>query len=94
MGTDNLFYKGVEKRAIRKVEIRNKRATTWLIVCEGTVTEKNYFEDLVKYINQHGKYEIKVKVMGTGENTKGVVRRVEDFFTEIDKELRKGICTL
>lgn len=40
MGTDNLFYKGVEKRATRKVEIRNKRTTTWLIVCEGTVTEK------------------------------------------------------
>lgn len=88
MGTDNLFYKGTERREKRRTEIIEKRTTTWLIVCEGTVTEKNYFEDFIKHINKYGKHQVEVKVIGTGTNTKSLVGKVEDFFEYVDREYR------
>ena len=71
-----------------------QRETTWLIVCEGEETERNYFEKLAQYINQNGESSIKVNVIGTGRNTKSLVRKVEDFFEEVDKEYRKIICRI
>lgn len=88
MGKDNSFYKGTQKREQRKIEIIKKRTTTWLIVCEGTVTEKKYFEDFIEYINEHGEHEVKAEVIGVGQNTKSVVKKVEDFFQSVDKEYR------
>jgi hypothetical protein len=94
MGTDNVFYKGTQKRQKRKEEIMEQRATTWLIVCEGAVTEKVYFDKLAQYINKNGKHSIEVNVIGTGRNTISLVRRVEDFFAEVDKECRQSIYTI
>lgn len=89
MGTDNVFYKGTQKRQKRKEEIMEQRATTWLIVCEGAVTEKEYFEKLAQYINENGEHPIEVNVIGTGKNTISLVRNVEDFFAEVDKAVGK-----
>lgn len=94
MGTDNMFYKGTQRRQKRREEIIEQRSATWLIVCEGEVTEKEYFDKLAKYINKNGQNSIKVNVIGTGRNTKSLVRGVEEFFAEVDKECRQSIYTI
>ena len=42
MGSDNLHIRRSAERKSRKENILKQRSSNWLIVCEGTKTEKNY----------------------------------------------------
>ena len=71
----------------RKENISKQKSSNWLIVCEGTKTEPNYFVEAVNEINKNieDKYKLKVNVIGTGKNTVSLVKSVEDLQVEIDK---------
>lgn len=71
----------------RKENISKQKSSNWLIVCEGTKTEPNYFVEAVNEINKsiEDKYKLKVNVIGTGKNTVSLVKSVEDLQVEIDK---------
>ena len=87
MGSDNLFVRRKNERKKRKENISKQKSSNWLIVCEGTKTEPNYFIEAVNEINQNieDKYKLKVNVIGTGKNTVSLVKSVEDLQVEIDK---------
>ena len=54
MGTDNLLNRRKNERQKRLSKERKLREETWLIVCEGTKTEPNYFSSLINEINKKG----------------------------------------
>lgn len=87
MGSDNLFIRRKNERQKRKENIAKQKSSNWLIVCEGTKTEPNYFVEAINEINKNieDKYKLKVKVIGTGRNTVSLVKSVEDMQIEIDK---------
>lgn len=66
MGSDNLHIRRSAERKSRKENILKQRSSNWLIVCEGTKTEPNYFEKAIQDINTNieDKYRLKVKVVG------------------------------
>ncbi len=80
MGTDNINKRRSIERKQRISKELQTRAETWLIVCEGTKTEPNYFNALFDYINSKYGKKINCVVKGTGKNTKGVVKSVDEFF--------------
>lgn len=47
MGSDNLHIRRSVERKSRKENILKQRSSNWLIVCEGTKTEPNYFEKAI-----------------------------------------------
>ena len=60
MGTDNFNKRRSNQRRERRSKERLSRAESWLIVCEGEVTEPNYLNALFDYINiYHSKMHIK-----------------------------------
>ena len=92
MGSDDFFRikKGNRKR--RKIESKELAPYRYLLVCEGTKTEPNYFIGIKKLIDK--KYEGKVKVksydidiLGTGRNTEDLVRFTK---TQIEKARSLG----
>lgn len=87
MGSDNLFNRRKEERQKRKENIEKQRSSNWLVVCEGTQTEPNYFEGAVAAINEDldDKYKLKVKIVGKGMNTTSLVKSVDDLLNDIDK---------
>ncbi len=87
MGSDNLFNKRREERKKRKENIEKQRSSNWLVVCEGTQTEPNYFEGAVAAINKgiEDKYKLKVKIVGRGMNTVSLVKSVEALLDDIDE---------
>lgn len=62
MGSDNLHIRRSAERKSRKENILKQRSSNWLIVCEGTKTEPNYFEKAIQDINTNieDKYRLKV----------------------------------
>lgn len=91
MGSEDLQKRRKQARKERKSKEIELRSETWLIVCEGTKTEPQYFIDLIEYINSVSKKKIKYKVEGTGRNTKSLVESVEDFFYFSDNLINKAI---
>lgn len=89
MGTDDLHRKRRKERQKRLEEIRSIRASTWLIVSQGTETEPNYFNSFADFLKEHGKNEIEVKAIGIGKCPKGLVKKVEYFFEQVDREIGK-----
>ena len=87
MGSDNLFNKRREERRKRKENTKIQKSNKWLVVCEGTQTEPNYFKEAVSTINEEldDKYKLNVKVLGKGMNTISLVESVEDVLNEVDK---------
>lgn len=82
---DKLFKR---QQAARKERISKKleeRSETWLIVCEGTETEPNYFERLIEYANSKSDKKVKYVIKGTGRNTETLVNCIDDFFNLTDK---------
>ena len=63
----------------------------WLIVCEGTKTEPNYFSGLLDYLYKKGGRDLSpiVDIRGVGLGTESLVKRVEDFFAIIETEYGK-----
>lgn len=87
MGNDNFHKRRVEERKARKENTKRQKSSTWLIVCEGTKTEPNYFEKAIKEINKkidNDEYKLKVKIEGKGMNTTSLVKAT-DLQVEIDK---------
>lgn len=86
MGSDNFFSKHREERRKRKENVIKQKSSNWLVVCEGTQTEPNYFKGVVKTINEkiEDNYKLKVKIVGKGMNTTSLVKSVEDLLHNID----------
>ena len=86
MGSDNLFAKRREERKKRKENIQKQKSSNWLIVCEGTQTEPNYFKEAIDEINKNidDKYKLKVKIVGKGMNTTSLVNSVDELLNNID----------
>ena len=86
MGSDNFFCKHREERKKRKENVLKQRSSNWLVVCEGTQTEPNYFKGAVRTINKgiEDNYKLKVRIVGKGMNTISLVKSVEDLLYCID----------
>ncbi len=86
MGSDDLFKKRREERRKRKENIKNQKSSNWLIICEGTETEPNYFKGAIDELNKGllDDYKLKVKIVGMGRNTVSLVKSAEEFLNEID----------
>jgi len=63
----------------------------WLIVCEGTRTEPNYFTGLLEYFYEKGGRDLSplVEIRGLGLGTESLVRSAESFFEVIETEYGK-----
>lgn len=81
MGSDDFFKQRKGNKKKRKEESKKLAPYRYLIVCEGTKTEPNYFQGIKKLIDI--KYEDKVTVkgrkfdiniVGTGRNTEDLVK--------------------
>ena len=66
--SDNLFKKRREERKKRVENIKKQKSSNWLIVCEGTETEPNYFKGAIEEINKNlsADYKLKVTIVGKG----------------------------
>ena len=64
---------------------------SWLFVCEGTKTEPNYINNLIKRINQIAKPERKINavIKGKGKNTISLVNTMDLFMDYVDEEYDK-----
>ncbi len=93
MGSDNLFRKRKAIRRARKEEIKKQKPSNWLVVCEGTKTEPNYFKSAIDEINKKlpDNSKLKVNVVGCGENTLSLVKTAEDLQSEYDKYLNEKV---
>lgn len=71
MGSDNLHMRRTAERKKRQENIRKQKSSNWLIVCEGTKTEPNYFQKAIEEVNKviDDDYKLKVKIVGKGMNT-------------------------
>ena len=76
MGSDNLFSKRREERKKRKENIQKQKSNKLLIICEGTKTEPNYFQEVIKDINKNltDEFKLNVKIIGKGKNTHYVLQ--------------------
>ena len=78
-----------KKSKKRKVNIKNKRFF-YLIVCEGTKTEPNYFESFKKNLPKGVVELLNIDIEGTGKNTLTVVEDAKKYRKKYEKEyLRK-----
>lgn len=86
MGSDCFYKRRVADRKKRKEDVINQKSSKWLVVCEGTKTEKNYFEKAVADFNKKMPtgYKLNVKVVGKGMNTTSLVKAA-DMQIELDK---------
>lgn len=70
------------KESKRKVNIRSKRKY-YLIVCEGTKTEPNYFESLKEDLPKGVLTAYQIDIEGTGRNTRSLVteaKRIKESY--------------
>ena len=60
----------------------------WLIVCEGTKTEPNYFAGFLEYLYEKGGRDLSsfVEIQGLGLGTESLVRSAEKFFEIVETE--------
>ena len=63
----------------------------WLVVCEGTRTEPNYFAGLLEYFCEKGGRDLSglVEVRGLGLGAESLVRGAENFFAVVETEYGK-----
>lgn len=73
MGTDDLFKKKKKIRERRTIGTKKMASDRFLIVCEGTKTEPNYFNYFKKKIREANKDSVNVEVHGKGMNTLSLV---------------------
>lgn len=92
MGSDDFFKKRKGNRQKRKIESKELAPYRYLLVCEGTKTEPNYFMGIKKLIDK--KFEGKVKInsyniqiLGTGRNTEDLVRYTK---MQVDRAISLG----
>lgn len=90
MGSDDFFKKKRAKREARKHDQRNVAPNSYLIVSEGTKTEKLYFEGLSTYIKTHfgGSIDViapNITVEGIGKGTCSLVNETEKIVNRSPK---------
>lgn len=85
---DQLFKRQQAARKERISKELKERSETWLIVCEGTETEPNYFERLIEYANSKSDRKVKYVIEGTGRNTTTLVNCIDGFFNFTDRLIR------
>lgn len=90
MGTDDLFKRTREERKKRTSKQLKLKKQRWLIVCEGTKTEPNYFKQLIDFMQKQSNLELKYDIFGTGRNTESLVNYV-DLLTDVSNYKRKKI---
>lgn len=73
MGSDDLFKKRKRNRERRSIETKNMASDRFLIVCEGTKTEPNYFNYFKEKIREKNKDSVTIEVHGKGMNTLSLV---------------------
>lgn len=63
------------------------KPSTWLVVCEGTETEANYFKNAVNFFNEmiDKEYRIKCEIKGMGKGTTSLVKATDRLLSYIDK---------
>jgi len=93
MGSNDIFNRRRQERQARKEDIKKQKPDRWLIVCEGTKTEPNYFDGAVKAFNQEfeEKHRLKVDIIGKGMNTVSLVKSVEELQDKIDDYRQKEL---
>lgn len=79
MGSDDLHKREKQDRKARTSKEIELRSETWLIVCEGTKTEPNYFKALMEYVKVKTGKNVKCKIEGTGRNTESLIDAVDNF---------------
>lgn len=84
--SDKMHERTKRAKRERMEGVRAEREATWLILCEGAKTEPNYFNGLIRYLNENG-HHICAKVEGVGKNTESLVTSVEEYFGFVDKEM-------
>ena len=84
MGTDDLFARRRKEREKRVSKELKTRSEKWLLVCEGTETEPNYFKQLLNYANSKSDKKIKYTIKGTGRNTESLVASIDSYFSFVD----------
>jgi hypothetical protein len=81
------------KGTSRKENIRAKRRF-FLIVCEGEKTEPNYFESLKDNLPRGVLDVCDFRIVGTGHNTKSLVKKAKQLRTDIEKDTNRRIDKL
>ena len=86
MGNDNLHIRRTAERRKRQENIKKQKSSNWLIVCEGTKTEPNYFKKAIEDVNKKidDAYKLKVKIVGKAMSTTSLVKAA-DLQVKIDK---------
>ena len=81
MGSDDLFNKRREERKIRQINVLKQKSSNWLIVCEGTKTEPNYFKEVINRINKllDKENQFRVKIVGKGVGTRALLDTTIDI---------------
>jgi hypothetical protein len=77
----------------RKENIKSKRRF-FLIVCEGEKTEPNYFESLKDSLPKGVLDVCDFKIVGTGNNTKSLVKKAKQLRIDFEKDTNKPIDKL
>ncbi|MEG0977384.1 MAG: RloB family protein [Bacilli bacterium] len=86
MGSDGFYLRHTKEREKRKKDILELRPNSWLIICEGSKTEPNYFYKAVEDFNKCNllKSELRVTIKGLGMNTTSLVKKADSLINEVD----------
>jgi len=91
---DNAILKKLQRvEKTRSVDSRIKRKYI-LIVCEGEKTEPNYFKSLKENLPKGVLEVCEFRIMGTGYNTRSLVRKAMNLRTEWEEETRRTVDKL
>lgn len=77
-----ILKKFARQEGKRKVDIRNPKVY-FLIVCEGTKTEPNYFRAIKKELPAH---TLEIEILGTGANTLSLVEQAIQHKTKSNRK--------
>lgn len=84
---DKKFFKN---KRLSDGERRKKKKTSqpcnYLIVCEGTKTEPNYFDKIKQIIEAKYRTQIRIEIKGTGRNTLSLVKYTEQIINRASAE--------
>ena len=82
---DQLFKKRKNAREERGSAKKKLLSDTWLIVCEGSSTEPNYIESLIRFANTKTQSaKLLYQIEGDGRNSISLVKSVDDLLSEIE----------
>jgi len=82
---DQLFKKRKNTRVERESAKKKMLSEKWLFVCEGSCTEPNYIESLIRFANAKTEStKLFYRIEGNGRNTISLVKSVDDLLSEIE----------